>query len=116
MDYAFNIVGVSPTLSFFNHQQEIRQQPIQQGAEYLGAYRCTLDALIASVENVPPQRGWHLDRVVDTVIHFWVNNADLVGHWKKRLADAGQENLLVARVADVNALRHEFEWLFDRPD
>lgn len=111
MEYTFDLVGVSPTLSFFNYQQEIQQHPTQ-GAQYLGTYQCTLDALIQSVETVPASRGWHLDAVIDTVINFWINNAELVGHWKQRLEDAGSGSLLVARLADLNSLKSEFESLF----
>jgi plasmid maintenance system antidote protein VapI len=110
MEYSFEIVGISPVLSFFTHQQQIQAHP-HPGAEYLGAYQCTLDAFIESVETLPMRRGWHLDRVVDTVINFWLNNADQVNHWKQRLRDAGAQNLLIARVADLDSLRAEFEFL-----
>ena len=110
MEYAFEIVGVSPVLSFFNHQQETRQKS-RIGPEYLGAYHCTLDAFIESIEDVSPRRGWNLDGVVDSVISFWLNNAEPIYHWKKRLEDAGAENLLVARVGDLDSLRAEFESL-----
>lgn len=111
MDFTFGFIGVSPVLSFFNHQYRSMQTPSRQGAEYLAAHQCTLDAFIESVEQVPSHRGWNLDHVVDSVINFWLNNADQVRHWKKRLDDAGSENLLVARVADVHSLRAEFESL-----
>lgn len=108
MEYSFELVGVSPVLSFFNHQQTMRQRT---GAEYLGAHACTLDAFIESVENMPVRRGWQLDRVVDSVISFWLNNAEPISHWKQRLRDAGAENLLVARVSDIDSLKAEFESL-----
>jgi hypothetical protein len=111
MDYSFELVGVSPILTFFHHQQEQQHRP-HSGAAYVGAYHCTLDAFLDSLEPVPPRRGWNMDAVVDTVIQFWVNNAEQVRHWRSRLEDAGQENLVVARVADVTSLRSEFESLF----
>lgn len=111
MQYSFEIVGVSPVLSFFSHQYESQNQA-HPGAEYVGAYQCTLDAFIESVESVPVRRSWNLDQVVDTVISFWLNNAEQIHHWKRRLEDAGGQNLLVARVADLEALRTEFEMLF----
>jgi hypothetical protein len=110
MEYLFEIVGVSPVLDFFNHQQVIQQQH-HPGAEYLGSYQCTLDAFITSVEDLPVRRDWNLDRIVDSVINFWLNNAEQVSHWKQRLRDAGTENLLVARVGDVDSLKAEFESL-----
>ncbi|MDX2213055.1 MAG: hypothetical protein SFY66_07175 [Oculatellaceae cyanobacterium bins.114] len=112
MKYTFDLVGVSPVLSFFNYEQDQQQQRLNSGAQYLGAYQCTLDAFIQSVETVPVRRGWQLDEVVDSVINFWLNNADQVCHWRRRLEDAGSENLLVARLADLNALKTEFESLF----
>ena len=110
MKYLFEIVGVSPILSFFNHQQAMQQQ-LHARAEYLGSYQCTLDAFLESVQDMPRHRGWHLDRVVDSVINFWLNNGEQISRWKQRLADAGAENLLVARVADLEALKVEFETL-----
>lgn len=114
MEYTFELVGVSPILSFFNHQQEIEQHTPRQRAEYLGAYRCTLDAFLDSVKALPPERQWNLDGVVDSVVSFWLNNAEQVGHWNQRLREAGAENVLVARVADFRALQAEFESLLGR--
>ncbi|MBC1220615.1 hypothetical protein GNF10_10620 [Nostoc sp. UCD121] len=114
MKYTFDIVGVSPLLHFFNHQQQNEQKPPQQGVEYLGMYTCTLDTFLESVESVPPKWGWNLDQVVDTVIQFWLNNSDSISYWKVRLSNAGKDNLLVARLADINALQAEFESLLDK--
>jgi hypothetical protein len=49
--------------------------------------------------------------VVDTVVKFWLNNSDSIQYWKNRLSDAGRDNLLVARVADIKSLKAEFESL-----
>ncbi|GAB4377471.1 MAG: hypothetical protein Kow00121_26990 [Elainellaceae cyanobacterium] len=110
MKYLFEIVGVAPVLSFFNYQQAV-QQRLYTGAEYLRTYHCTLDAFINSVEKLPLRQEWNIDRVIDSVILFWFNNADTIKHWKKRLEDAGKENVLIARVADIDALKIEFETL-----
>ncbi|MBD2740209.1 hypothetical protein [Coleofasciculus sp. FACHB-1120] len=110
MNYTFEILGVSPILYFFNHQQEIIQTAPQR-AEYLGSPKCTLDAFLESVEMVPPKRGWNLEEILDTMVDFWLNNSDNIQYWNKRLKDAGKENLLVARVADLKALRAEFDSL-----
>ncbi|MBK1986366.1 hypothetical protein A0J48_002165 [Sphaerospermopsis aphanizomenoides BCCUSP55] len=114
MKYTFDIVGVSPVLYFFNHQQQSGQKPQPQGVEYVGTQTCTLDAFLESVETVAPTGGWNLDQVVDTVIQFWLNNAETIQYWKTRLQDAGRDNLLVARVADIKALQAEFESLLGK--
>jgi len=111
MKYTFEILGISPVLDFFNHQQKILQKSPAEGIEYLGTYQCTLDAFLESVETVPPKRGWELDQVVDTVIQFWMNHSEPIRYWKARLGDAGHDNLLVARVADLQSLQAEFESL-----
>lgn len=96
MRYTFEFIGVTPPLFFFNHQYNERYHKASGGgAAYLASDRCTLDAFLASVETVPLKRSWNLDRVVDSVITFWLNNAEPVRHWKTRLDDAGRENLLV---------------------
>ncbi|MBD1911038.1 MULTISPECIES: hypothetical protein [unclassified Leptolyngbya] len=111
MEYTFDFVGITPVLSFFNHQLNTSTPKKRQGAAYLASDRCTLDAFLESIETVPQERGWNLDRVVDSVIAFWLRNGEQVQHWKRRLEDAGSENLLVARVADFSALKAEFESL-----
>lgn len=111
MQYTFSILCVAPILHFFNQQQEVIQRKPRTGVEYVGAFKCTLDAFIESVETVPPKQGWDLDPVVKTVIDFWVHNSDSIRYWKERLQDAGSENLLVARVADINSLRAKWESL-----
>ena len=111
MKYTFEILGISPALDFFNHQQTFIQRNVSTGIEYLGTYQCTLDAFLESIETVPPKGGWEMDRVVDTVIQFWMNHSEGIRYWKTRLNDAGKENLLVARVADIQSLRAEFESL-----
>ncbi len=113
MKYTFEIVGVSPIVDFFHHQQQTVTSSQTQAVEYLGTHRCTLDAFIETVEEVPPKWGWERDKVVNTVIEFWMNNPDSVKYWKSRLVDAGNSNLIVARLADIKSLRSEFESLLD---
>lgn len=114
MAFTFEILGVSPVLHFFDYEQEVLTQKPQTGVAYVGSYRCTLDALLESVESVTPNQGWELDQVVGTVIQFWMTNIDSIHHWKKRLEDAGEQNLLVSRLADLRSLKSEFEWLLQR--
>lgn len=114
MPYTFEILGVSPILYFFNQQQELIHKTPDAGVEYLGAYKCTLDSFLTSAETVSPKRGWQAEKVVETMIDFWVNNSDSIGYWKKRLTDAGKDNLLIARIADFNSLKTEFESLLGK--
>ena len=114
MKYTFELLGISPVLDFFNHQQNFVQKLPPGGIEYLGSYACTLDAFLESVETVPPKPDWNMDEVVDTVIQFWVNHSEPIRYWKARLYDAGHDNLLVARVADIGSLKAEFETLLDK--
>lgn len=111
MKYTFDIVGVSPILHFFSHQQQSQEKPQSQGVEYLGTHRCTLDSLLETVEPVPSKWGWNMDEVVDTVVQFWMNNSESINYWKSRLNDAGKDNLLVARLADIKALKSELNSL-----
>ncbi|HBL11342.1 MAG TPA: hypothetical protein DD379_08025 [Cyanobacteria bacterium UBA11162] len=111
MEYTFEILGISPVLDFFNYQHKFNQKTLVTGIEYLGTYQCTLDAFLESVENVPPKQGWNMDRVVDTVIQFWLNHAERIHYWQERLNDSGHQNLLVSRVADLTSLKAQFESL-----
>lgn len=113
MKYSFDIVGVSPILEFFAHQQQSQKKLPLLGVEYIGTHKCTLDSIIQSVEPVPLKWGWDLDEVVKTVIDFWMSNSESVSYWKSRLVDAGGDNLLVARVADIKALQAELDSLLE---
>ncbi len=114
MQYTFEILGVSPVLDLFNRQQELHSQSPVPNMEYVGIYRCTLDASLESVEQVTRSRTWDRDRVVRTVVDFWMNNPESIWYWKERLHDAGTDNLLMARVSHTDALRRAFESLFHR--
>lgn len=111
MTFSFDLLGVSPMLDFFHHQQHQSDREQVGGAAYLGTHECKLDSFIRSVEEVTPYRGWNIDEAVDAVIQYWMRNEGHVRHWQERLRDAGQENLLVGRLADVKALRIELEAL-----
>lgn len=115
MQYTFELLGVSPVLYFFDYQQQHTQNTKHQVIEYLGSNKCTLDAFIQSVETVPPTKwGWELEQVINTMISFWVKNADSVQYWQARLKDAGDNTLVIARVSDIKALSEEFEFLLGK--
>jgi hypothetical protein len=114
MKYTFEFLGISPVLDFFNHQQKLLQKSSSVGIEYLGSYECKLDVFLESIETVSPNRGWNMDLVVDTVIQFWINHSEPIRYWKTRLEDAGRDNLLVARIADIKSLKVEFESLLEK--
>ena len=113
MQYTFEILGVSPILHFFNQQQKLQAEQ-DLSVEYLGNRKCTLDVFVESVENVSVNRGWKVDKVVETVINFWMKNSESIQYWNYRLKDAGQENILVARVGDIKSLRQSFELLLNK--
>lgn len=114
MGYLFNIVGVSPILYFFEQQQELSNRLPKPQVEYVSSMRCTLDAVLESIEEVPQQHGWELDEVVDSVVQFWIDHLETIEHWKQRLSHAGQDSVLVSQIGDLSALRQEFDFLFDR--
>lgn len=111
MKYAFDLVGVSPVLDFFAHQQQILQKSRNLALEYIGSHICTLDAFIQLIEPIPLKWGWEKDEVIKSAIDFWMNRSESILYWKSRLRDAGSDNVLVARIADVKALQVEFDSL-----
>lgn len=113
MSYIFDILGVSPLLDFFTQQQKIKEKNAHLDLEYVGSYTCTLDSFLSSVESVSMHKNWHKDKVLDTVINFWMKNGESIEYWTERLQDAGAENLLVARVGDIQGLKHTFESLMN---
>ena len=112
MSYSFEIIGVTPVLTFFNYQQQVENDP-QRSKAYIGSYFCTLDAFIESTEMIPQKPKWNWDEVIETMINFWVSHEDVVRLWKQELDKSQDDNLIIARVANVEALRQEFEHLFN---
>lgn len=113
MEYTFDIIGISPILTFFNYQQTIEQHP-QRSMAYVGSYQCRLDALIAATQNIPHKPNWNWDRIVDMMVQFWVQNEDRIQQWKNELETFNNDGLLVARIANVKLLRNELEQLLER--
>jgi hypothetical protein len=113
MAYTFDILGVTPVLTFFNYQQQVEQDS-QRSMAYVGSYHCTLDALIRATQEIPHKPEWDWDRVVNLMVQFWLENEARVQHWKHELQHIGRGSLLVARVANVDVLRGELEQLFER--
>ncbi len=111
MCYNFEIIGITPVLTFFNYQQELETNPKRSKA-YLGSYDCTLDAFIESTKMIPQKPEWNWDEVVETMIDFWLKNEATVKQWKSELDNNIEEdNLIIARIANFSALRSELEKL-----
>jgi hypothetical protein len=118
MSYSFDIIGITPVLQFFNHQQRLETKRDRAQA-YLGSYCCTLDAFIAATEAVHRKPDWDWDAIVSTIVDFWLSQEQDVRHWQQQfsaLKDSQKQdshNLIVARVVNYDCLRSEFESLFD---
>ncbi|ANV83010.1 hypothetical protein AWQ21_00540 [Picosynechococcus sp. PCC 7003] len=113
MTYSFDLLGVTPLLTFFNYQQQYELDP-QRPKAYLAAYRCTLDSFIHALDTIPKKPHWNWDEVVETMVHFWLKQEAVVRRCEQEFPDDPQEPyLVVARIANLQALRHEFESLFE---
>ena len=112
MSYNFEILGIAPILTFFNYQQMFEQNPNRSKA-YLGSYYCTLDGFIQSTELIPHKPNWNWDDVVNTMINFWLKHSSNIQEVKHQLElmENSSENIIVARIANVECLRNEFEAL-----
>lgn len=110
MSYDFNIIGVSPLLDFFYYQQQQEQNP-QRSKAYFGSYKCTLDSFIESTQMIPKKPDWNWEQVTETIIDFWLHQEETIAQWKQIFDNSSQENLIIARVANVKWLRQEFQSL-----
>lgn len=111
MSYGFDIVGISPTLQFFDHQQRNETSPHRSKA-YVGSYVCTLDSFIQATDEVAQKPDWDWDEVVAAMIAFWIHQGDKVRQWRATLEDLEGDNLIVGRVANFDYMRGELEGLF----
>jgi hypothetical protein len=109
MSYSFEIIGITPVLAFFNHQQQLASD---RSKVYLGSYQCTLDAFIESTNLIPEKPSWDWDEVIETTINFWLRHEADIRYWKQELKQTSQDNLIIARVANIEILRQELEELF----
>ena len=114
MRYSFELIGITPILDFFNHQQQKQQEIYGNRAEYIGAYNCSLDRFLDRIQNVPPERNWDFDLLSQAVVDYWIASAHSIQYWQERLNDAGDGCLVVGRVANTQALRGEFEAMLMR--
>ncbi len=113
MSYSFNIIDITPVLTFFNYQQQMEQNPHRSKA-HLGSYQCTLDAFIHSTQMIPRKPDWDWDAVINTMVDFWLKQEEDIRYWQNQLKNASKETIIVARVVNLEALRHEFEAAFER--
>lgn len=112
MAYSFELLGVSPLLTFFDQQQNTEQNP-QRPKAYLAAYHCTLDSFIEAIEEMPKRPNWDWDEVVEAMVRFWLKHEDQVRHCEYALPkDSPEPYLVVARVVNLEALRYHFESLY----
>jgi hypothetical protein len=110
MHYTFDILGVTPVFTFFNYQQEVENNP-RRSMAYLGSPECTLDGLIQATELIPDKPDWDWDAVVKTMVNFWLHHESNIQTWRREMASFSEATLLVARVANTQVLRQEFEAL-----
>lgn len=113
MAYSFDLIGVTPLLTFFNYQQKNEQNPHRPKA-YVGSYNCTLDSFINAMDMIPKKPEWNWDEVVESMVKFWILHEEKISVCKSELSiDTTEPSLVIARVANLEALRGEFELLFD---
>ncbi len=112
MTYTFDIVGITPILTFFNYQEEVENSP-SRAKTYLPSYECSLDGFIKSTEIIPNKPDWNWDEVVETMVKFWLENEPTIKQWKSQLLSVTNDSFLVARVANFNLLRREFETIIN---
>jgi hypothetical protein len=110
--FTFNIIGVAPILHFFNYQQDQANTSQKTGVAYLSSHQCSLDAVLRTIEHADFDPSWKPEDITQSVLNFWLSNLDSVTHWQQRLNDAGNETILVSRVAHTQALRNELEAIF----
>lgn len=113
MSYSFDIIGISPVLQFFDHQQREEKNPNRSKA-YLGSYCCTLDGFIEATQVVHRKPDWDWNAIVNSMVAFWLSRENDIRHWQQELEKAdGDNNLVVGRIVNYKSLRNEFESLFD---
>lgn len=112
MSYSFDLLGIAPMLEFFQYQQENEQDP-QRPKAYLASYECTLDGFIQATETIHCKPQWNWDAVIESMIRFWIKQEEKIRYYQQSLTlNTGESQLVIARVANINILRREFEDLF----
>lgn len=112
MSYNFEIIGVTPILTFFDYQQKLETNP-KRSKTYLGSYKCTLDSFIESMQIIPKKPEWNWDEVTESIISFWLKHENNIRHWQAELKETNEQTLVIGRVANLDSLRTEFEQVFE---
>jgi hypothetical protein len=115
MTYTFDIIGVTPERDLLLQKSARLHQSQVIGVQYIPSHHCTLEVLMESVDTIAWQNNWDRFEVLDAVVEFWTQNVDVIRHWKRQLYWADQETLLISRIAELKALRTEFELLLAQP-
>ncbi len=113
MIYSFSIIDITPVLTFFSYQQQMEQNPRRSKA-HLGSFACTLDGFIDSTQLISKKPDWDWDEVINTMIDFWLKKEADIRYWQNHLEKAEKDSILVARVINFEALRHELEVTFEQ--
>lgn len=111
MSYNFEIIGITPVLTFFNYQQELEVNPLRSKT-YLGSYECTLDSFIESTKMIPQKPLWNWEEVMTAMVNCWLRQEDKIRHWKIELESSEEQALLIARITNLESLRIELEQTF----
>lgn len=95
MTYLLQFCGLSAPLQIFYLEQSAGSAPTS-GPLFAGFRPFQLDDLLGWALASSQGRGWDPDGIQSTVLHVWMERAEVIRQWQLRLRQEPADRLLVA--------------------
>jgi hypothetical protein len=105
MSYLLQFCGLSDPLQLFYLEQQ------SMGPAFAGFRPCQLDDLMAWALETARGRSWDGELIQRTVLHVWMERADLIRQWQMRLRLEPADRLLVTALGSRHDWRQRCETL-----
>lgn len=114
MAYLLQFCGVSDPLSLFHLEQSAtapQGQPGFGGPAFAGFRPFQLDDLLGWALAAASLRGWDPDGIQRTVLAEWMERAEVIRQWQRRLRQEPSDRVLVAGLGTEADWRQRCEHL-----
>ncbi len=108
MTYFLQFCGLSEPLQMFYLEQSAGFVPAA-GPVFAGFRPFQLDDLLGWAQASARQRGWDPEGIQRTVLHVWMERAEVIRQWQLRLREEPADRLLVAGLGTPADWQHRCE-------
>ncbi len=95
MSYLLQFCGLSEPLQMFYIEQS-GEAAAASGPVFAGFRPFQLDDLLHWAQASARRRGWDADGIESTVLQVWMERAEVIRQWQRRLKEEPADRLMVA--------------------